>query len=404
MSEELPMQSSRFGDVAPAMTDCRITSDPPPLPFREAWLAPLEAAAAALARLDAALDSHPLAAAWLYRARLDAARREAAVDGQLIDPWHLAAVIEGVRFRMIGNSAIDRGATFAAARHALDLYRWRVHPGDERQEEVARAARHLEEAAGAHSPLIGAAIGVHAWINGGGGRGAIRAALSRYWIERGVSRLPLPLSGATALSAETPWTIAAWTGEFLGALAAEADDGLHLLRVLERDWHAGRYAVRERRHGSYAAAAVDVLAAAPVISAPMLASALGIAPKNAGRLLESFTLLGIAVEVTHRSKRRLYGLKYLAPLREATQPARSGQITARGRGRPPATGVATRETVASDPVPTRIAPFPPLSRVSVDEFEFAELDGWMAAADAAIRRVQAALGMYGEPSESREDG
>jgi hypothetical protein len=404
MTTQISDPPANLVDDIPAMTGGRAKFDLPPLPVCADWFAPLEAAAAALARLDAALDSHPLAPAWLYRARLDAARREAAVDGQLIDPWHLAAVIEGVRFRMIGNSAIDRGTTFAAARHALDLYRWRVRPGDERQAEIARAATHLEEAATAHSPLIAAAIGVHASIDQGDGRGAIRAGLSRYWVECGISRLPLPLSGAAALSAETPWAIAAWTGEFLSALAREAEDGLHLLRVLERDWHAGRHAVRERRRGSYAAAAVDVLAAAPVISAPTLAAALGIAPKNAGRLLESFTLLGIAVEVTHRSKRRLYGLKHLAPLREATQPARRAAAMRRGRGRPPATGADRTERIPMASSGARIAPSPPLPRAALDEFEFPELDGWMDAADAAIRRVQAALNMYGELSECCENG
>ena len=118
----------------------------------------------------------------------------------------------------------------------------------------------------------------------------MRAALSHYWIERGLSRLPLPLSGAASLSAEAPRDTMAWSGEFLRALAAEAADGMHLLRLLERDWHAGRHAVRDRRRGSYAAAAVDILAAAPVLSATTLAASLGIAQKNAGRLLETFTI------------------------------------------------------------------------------------------------------------------
>jgi hypothetical protein len=60
----------------------------------------LAGAAAAIARLDQALAGHPLAQAFLYRARLDAVRRQAAVDGQLIDPWHLAATIEGLRLRL----------------------------------------------------------------------------------------------------------------------------------------------------------------------------------------------------------------------------------------------------------------------------------------------------------------
>jgi hypothetical protein len=52
--------------------------------------ASLERAAGAIARLDSAVARHPLALAWAYRARLDAIRRQAVVDGQVIDPWHLA--------------------------------------------------------------------------------------------------------------------------------------------------------------------------------------------------------------------------------------------------------------------------------------------------------------------------
>ena len=367
----------------------------PPLPLTAASLAALEAAAGALARLDTALDSHPLAPAWLYRARLDAVRREAAIDGQLIDPWHLAALIEGVRFRMTGETPLDRGITFAAARHAFGLYRWRLHPDEERQQEIARAAAHLQEAAGPHSALVGAALGVHSWLDRGGARAPMRAALALYWVERHITRLPYPFSAAGALSAETPWTIATWTGEFLGALAAEAEDGLHLLRILERDWFEGRHAVRDRRRGSYAAAAVDVLAAAPVVSATSLAMALRIAPKNAGRLLENFTLLGIAVEVTHRSKRRLYGLRHLAPLREAAARARQAALIGRGRGRPGGYAGGTADAEPEPGAPGPIKSPPPLPRRERDQFECGELDRWMAVADQAIRRAQRALEVYG---------
>src|SRR4051812_34963835 len=59
----------------------------------------LERASGAMARLDWALNRHPLLPAFLYRVRLEAVRRQAVVDGELIDPWHLAAVIEGLRLR-----------------------------------------------------------------------------------------------------------------------------------------------------------------------------------------------------------------------------------------------------------------------------------------------------------------
>jgi hypothetical protein len=85
----------------------------------------VERAAAAFARLDQALTRHPLQPAFLYRTRLEAVRRQAAVDGQAIDPWHLAALIEGVRLRLDHMPVlIDRGMLFAAAQHAFTLYRW----------------------------------------------------------------------------------------------------------------------------------------------------------------------------------------------------------------------------------------------------------------------------------------
>jgi hypothetical protein len=76
----------------------------------------LERAAAAIARLDQALVMHPLRPAFLHRARLEAVRRQAGVDGQAIDPWHLAAVLEGLRLRMDhALRIIDRGMIFEAA-------------------------------------------------------------------------------------------------------------------------------------------------------------------------------------------------------------------------------------------------------------------------------------------------
>jgi hypothetical protein len=68
-------------------------------PWRDhpALLPALAQAAAALARLDQASAQHTLLPALRHRARLDAVRRQATVDGFLIDPWHLAALVEGLR-------------------------------------------------------------------------------------------------------------------------------------------------------------------------------------------------------------------------------------------------------------------------------------------------------------------
>src|SRR5580658_9124668 len=95
----------------------------------DALVTALARVATAIARLDQALTAHPLLPAFLYRARLDAVRRAAAVDGNAIDPWHLAAVLEGLRLRMDPSlDMLDRGALFDAARHAFDQYQWLVTP------------------------------------------------------------------------------------------------------------------------------------------------------------------------------------------------------------------------------------------------------------------------------------
>ena len=130
----------------------------------------LAQAAAALARLDQALAGHPLLPAFLHRARLDAVRRQAAVDGQVIDPWHLAAVLEGFRLRMDGAlRIIDRGAILAAARHALDLHQWLVAPDFDQEGAVQRAEQVLAAAAASGAtPLLAAATGLHTWLGGDG--------------------------------------------------------------------------------------------------------------------------------------------------------------------------------------------------------------------------------------------
>src|SRR5690348_13420790 len=130
----------------------------------------LARAAAALARLDQAAANHPLRPALLYRTRLDAVRRQAAADGQAIDPWHLAAVLEGFRLRMDhGLRLIDRGSIFEAARHALAQYQWLVAPDFDQEGEIQRAEKLLAAQPG--TPLLAAAAGLRQWIGGDGHRG-----------------------------------------------------------------------------------------------------------------------------------------------------------------------------------------------------------------------------------------
>jgi hypothetical protein len=369
------------------ITDPRQNS-PPRLPI--ALAGDLERTAAMIARLDAALAAHPLRPAWAWRARLDAIRQQAAVDGQVIDPWHLAALSEGVRFRLDHMPVmLDRGVLFAAAQHAFILYRWFSAPDAGQRAAVEQAAAHLEQVGGAYSPLVGAALGVHAWLDQGGERPPIRAALALYWQRRGVTAQPCPLlTGASALGAEIPWVREAWIGHFLEALAAEAADGLALLSLLECHWFAARAAVAGRRRDSRAAAAIDILAAAPLVSATSLGQGLGMATNNATQLLDGFVGLGIVSEVTLRAKRRLYGLKHLAPLRAAAAPPRH-PVSGRRPGRPSTASLADDADVAQMAAP--LPPSPPLPPLERRTFEFSELDRWLDLTDQAIRRVERVL-------------
>ncbi len=348
----------------------------------------LEQAVAAIARLDALLTGHPLAAAWLWRIRLDAVRRHAACDGLVIDPWHLAAVIEGVRFRMDRAAAIiDRGAIFEAARHAYGLWRWFVQPDAAQTQAIEHAGVALS-ANGHASPLLGAALGVRAWLDNGGDRPALRAALAQHWKRCGLLPIAVPLlTGAQAFSA-MPRPTELWTAGFLKALAEEAEAGIALLRRLEREWLAARAAIRGRRRDSHAAAAVDILAAAPLVSATSLAGGLDIAVKNAAALLDVFVGRGIAIEVTHRSKRRLFGLKYLAPLRETAAPPRRALRRHGYAALVRARGVDDVDLPDTAPRAAEPLQFTPLER---KEFEFSDLDDWMREADQLIRRSQAVL-------------
>ncbi len=355
-----------------------------PFPTSPALAGAIQHAAAAFARLDQALENHPLRAAFLYRVRLDAVRCQAAVDGQSIDPWHLAAVLEGLRLRMDGAlRIIDRGAIFEAARHALTLHQWIVAPDFDQEGEVQVAEKALAHPSAAAAPLLSAAVSMHAWLQGGGTRPPIRAALIRHWTKHRLLRAPVPLTGPRALGAEVPFEAEVWIPLFLEALADEAADYLQLLYSMERAWFTARASVAGRRSTSRAAAAVDVLAMAPLLSATTLAAGLGMAVKNAIVLLDAFAEAEIVVEVTHRSRRRLFGLAGLAPLRDEVAPPRRPE-PGRGPGRPP----AIREDEALPPPPLPQRALTPIERKAID---YSDLEHWMAHADQVIRDTRRTL-------------
>ena len=125
------------------------------------------------------------------------------------------------------------------------------------------------------------------------------------------------------------------------------------------------------------ALAIDVMAATPLISATTLAGAIGMSIKNAGMLLERFCAESVAVEVTHRSACRLFGLSGLAPHRDAVRPPKRPE-PGRGRGRPP----FLIETPDPEPHP---APLPPMTRFERPAIDYSALEAAVAFADQTIR-------------------
>jgi hypothetical protein len=201
----------------------------------------------------------------------------------------------------------------------------------------------------------------------------------------GLLRVPVPLTGTFALRAGAPETQAEWTVAFFEAIAEEAADYSEMLRALERGWLQARARIGRRRSNSRAEQAVDLLAAAPLLSATTLSRAIGMSNKCAGELLAQFCADGIVVEVTHRSARRLFGLEALAPLREAVRPPYRPDPN-RGPGRPRET-IVEAESEAEKDIPKP----PSLSPLERRNFDYTALQEAMAHLDDVVRTARRTL-------------
>jgi hypothetical protein len=213
----------------------------------------------------------------------------------------------------------------------------------------------------------------------------MRVAMIRFWRKRHLLRLPVPLTGAASLNADRSWDWELWAPAFLGAIEHEAADVLDLVYSLERAWFSARRATADRRKDAHDARAVDVLAATPVLSATTLARILGIALKNALRILDALVAAEIAIEVTHRSKRRLFALAGLVPIRDVVRPPYRPDPS-RSRGRP---RLEIEEEVPDAPLP----PMPPLTPLERRAFDYTALEAAMADLDAVVRQARRTLGV-----------
>jgi hypothetical protein len=164
-------------------------------------------------------------------------------------------------------------------------------------------------------------------------------------------------------------------------------------------WREARLRVDRRaggRSNSRLPAAVDLLAASPLLSISALAEALGCSVEGASRMLDALVGLEIAAEVTGRTgrgARRLYGLKRLLPIRAETTAVRR---RARGgrRGRPKRVPTAPFAELAPRPDEGAVAPdTEPVepARLAPVSFDFDALDRLIAAADERTRGVRRLL-------------
>ncbi|HTH99816.1 MAG TPA: hypothetical protein VL752_02620 [Acidisoma sp.] len=263
-----------------------------------------------------------------------------------------------------------------------------VEPDFDQEGEIQRAEAMLAMQPASLPPLIAAAMGFRAWVEAGETRASMRAAMIRFWRKHHLLRLPVPLTGAASLRAEQSWDWELWAPAFLGPIEREAADGLDLLYALERAWFSARRAMAGRRKDAHDARAVDVLGAAPVLSATTLARVLGIALKNAIRILDTLVAAEIAVEVTHRSKRRLFALAGLAPLREVVRPPYRPE-PGRGPGR-------QRYEIEHDAPEMAPSPLPPLTPVERRAFDYTALEEAMAHLDVVVRQARRNLGTSAE--------
>jgi hypothetical protein len=117
-------------------------------------VAPLEAAALAVGRLDAALSGHPPLPVRTFWGQLDTARHHAEVDGRRVDLHRLAAFppfLHGLLLRVVAIlSLAERGGDITAL--AVELRSWIVQPDPGQRDLLDSGFAHLRQAGPRSAP------------------------------------------------------------------------------------------------------------------------------------------------------------------------------------------------------------------------------------------------------------
>ncbi|NHO55340.1 hypothetical protein GOB87_15600 [Acetobacter estunensis] len=326
----------------------------------------------AIVRLDHRLRGHPLLPAFLFRARLAAIRTQATTDGQLVDPFRLVAVLEGLPLRQPDDPE-DRMLQHDASWCAYDLYAWLAHPGSRRQRSINAAMRAIEEEDPGQGILLQAAEAYYRWIwKQNRRRAPMRAALVKAWQEAGLFAAPVPLTAPAAFRPDASTDRVEWIACFLHELQVEAMRFDDLLSRMEYAWTFARRAVRGQRSTSRAGLVVDLLMLHPLASATGIAHCTGLSINATLQILERLQGQGIVVEVTNRSARRLFAMRAFEGISDCIRPPqrRSRGKTTRGEGEIVTSSFSTAQ-----------------SRVRRDELpplDYTDLDHALAAADRAV--------------------
>ena len=93
---------------------------------------------------------------------------------------------------------VDRGAIFAAARHALGLHQWLTAPDFDQDGAIRRAEAASRGARAAGHPAARRGDGARAWLEAGGARAPMAGGADPALVRSGTSllRAPVPLTGA----------------------------------------------------------------------------------------------------------------------------------------------------------------------------------------------------------------
>lgn len=272
----------------------------------------VEAAAAAIGRLDQALTNHPLRPAWEHRRRIAAAVQASAWDGRAVDPTRLAAMLAGAPVASLPEREPEIHAVRFIAYLGL-MVEEPVSPYiiDDPADYLAefetdtRLFRQAMDTAAAVNASALAATAEAAWLarrEPDARPGALHAAVPRYLTRRGLSRRPLTgLAVFPGRQDHDPWIRA-----FIHRLGQAAEAGLAQLNDLTLRYTDGARRIGRRSKNSRLLATFVAALCRPALTPAGVSSLFGVTLPGASKLLGELVALGLLADAVDRGSHRLY--------------------------------------------------------------------------------------------------